>query len=234
MTRFFQLQLRTTDVDAAREFYDRVLGAAPRRIVPLPEQALARGARPHWLGFLDVEDVDGAAAAFAGRGAAPLGPASVSPDGVRAAVMRDPGGAVVALAKPPAGAPARPDAGAAGAGADVAWHLLHTTDVARAKATYAELFGWSFAEPFELAPHGVFHPFAWEAGGPRVGSMSDIATRPGVHAHWLFQLRVAALEPAMDEVRRSGGLVLEPVTLPSGERVAVCDDPQGAAFALRA
>ena len=32
--------------------------------------------------------------------------------------------------------------------------------------------------------------------------------------------------------RAAGGLVLDPIVLPSGERVCVCDDPQGAAFAL--
>jgi len=39
---------------------------------------------------------------------------------------------------------------------------------------------------------------------------------------------------ARDAVRAAGGLVLDPVTLPNGDRVAVCDDPQGAAFALHA
>ena len=62
--------------------------------------------------------------------------------------------------------------------------------------------------------------------------MMDIAGRPGVHPHWLFHFRVPALEPAMDAVRAGGGVVLPPVTLPGGARVAVCDDPQGAAFAL--
>jgi predicted enzyme related to lactoylglutathione lyase len=33
-------------------------------------------------------------------------------------------------------------------------------------------------------------------------------------------------------VRGAGGVVLGPFALPSGEHVAVCDDPQGAAFAL--
>ena len=63
--------------------------------------------------------------------------------------------------------------------------------------------------------------------------MADIAGRPGVHPHWLFHFRVAALEPALAAVRAAGGLVLDPLTLPNGARIAVCDDAQGAAFALQ-
>src|SRR4051812_15411913 len=103
MGQFFHYVLRTTDVAAARDFYSAVLGNTDAEIVQLHEQAIARGARPHWLGFIDVPDVDLAAAAFAARGAAPLGPKWLNPRGLEAAVMRDPGGAVVALGKPAAG-----------------------------------------------------------------------------------------------------------------------------------
>jgi uncharacterized protein len=231
MTRFFQVQLRTLDVDTARAFYRSVLGWDPANAVPLHEQAIARGARPHWLGFLDVGDVDRKAASFAERGAIALGPKWVNPEGLEAAVMRDPGGAVVALAKPPAEATK-----ARAPTPDVAWYLLHTPDVARARVNYAELFGWEFGAPQDLGPHGVFHPFAWEPGGARVGSLTDTSARAGVHPYWLFHFRLAAaaLDPAMETIRAAGGVVVESVVLPTGERVAVCDDPQGAAFALYA
>src|SRR5438552_665659 len=116
MIRFFQIVLRTLDVEAARAFYATVLGETPRQIVQLHEQAVARGARPHWLGFLDVGDVDDKAATFAARGATARGPKWKNPEGLEAAVMFNPGGAIVALAKP---AVAAPDP-------DVAWYLLHT------------------------------------------------------------------------------------------------------------
>jgi predicted enzyme related to lactoylglutathione lyase len=57
--------------------------------------------------------------------------------------------------------------------------------------------------------------------------MSDIAGRPGVHPHWLFHFRVPVLDAALDVVRAQGGLVIGPFRAPSGERIAVCDDPQG-------
>lgn len=229
MSRFFDYRLRTTDVAAARAFYMSVLGNSNAEIVRLHEQALARGARPHWLGCIDVGEVDAAASVFGARGATSLGPKWVNPQGLEAAVMRDPGGAVVALAKP---GPAPGPSSVAVACPDVVWHLLHTADVERAKANYGELFGWKFLEPLDLGSHGVFHPLAWQSGGPAVGSMSDIATRPGVHPHWLFHFRVAALELALDAVRAGGGSILGSFVLPSRDRIAVCDDPQGAAFAL--
>ena len=224
MTPFSRITLRTSDVEAARGFYESVLGPRVLDIVLLHEQAVARGARPHWLGFLDVGDVDRAAAAFASRGAIALGPKWVNPQGLEAAVMRDPGGAIVALARSPVVAQ---DAKSA---AGVVWYVLNTADVERAKADYGELFGWHFKAPVDLGSLGVFHPFSWEPDGPPVGSMSDL--RPGVHPHWLFHLRVAALDPALDAVKARGGVVVGPVTLPTGERLAICDDPQGAAFAL--
>jgi predicted enzyme related to lactoylglutathione lyase len=230
MTRFFRYQLRTTDVDGARAFYAAVLGDGDANIVRLHEQAIARGAPPHWLGFLDVGEVDPVATAFVARGATPLAPKWRHPEGFEAAVMRDPGGAVVALAKPLARGGG--GGGASVSTASVGWHLLHTADVERAKANYRDLFGWEFKESLDLGGLGVFHPFAWEPGGSPVGSMSDVSTRPGVHPHWLFHVRVPAFEPALDAVRAGGGLVVASIAPPGGDRIAVCDDPQGAAFAL--
>lgn len=237
---FFHLQLRTLDVDDARSFYDAVLGddahdahdahgaRGARGIVELPVQAVARGATPHWLGHLQVQDVDDAVAAFVKRGAMALGPKRVDAHGLEAAVVREPGGAVVALAKPGA------MRGAADPRTEAVWYQLNTIDVDRAMEDYRTLFGWSFGAPIDGGEHGVFHPFAWRPGAPPVGWMTDIFRRTGRHPHWLFHFRVAALDAAVAAVRQGGGYVLGPFDLGRGERVAVCDDSQSAAFAIRA
>jgi|HubBroStandDraft_1064217.scaffolds.fasta_scaffold01894_2 uncharacterized protein len=231
MTQFFQYQLRTTDVCGARAFYTAVLGSGDAKIIQLHEHAIARGARPHWLGYLGVDDVDSAVAAIVARGATQLGAKWETPEGLEAAVIRDLGGAVVALAKPErAQNPA--SEGASTSAIDVQWRLLHTADVERAKANYGELFGWAFNPPLDLESLGVFHEFAWKPGGPLAGAMSDISQRRGVHPHWLFHFNVPALEPALDALRAGGGLVVARVVVPNGGPVAICDDPQGAAFAL--
>src|SRR5215471_3099918 len=118
MARFCRFQLRTTDVAAARAFYAAVLGNGGADIVPLPDEARARGARPHWLGHLGVDDVKTAAGAFVERGATRLGPTRPGAGGGEVAILRDPGGAVVALATTPPASAAAP--------ADIVWHSLNT------------------------------------------------------------------------------------------------------------
>jgi len=226
MAQFFRFELRTTDVPAARAFYAAVLGdGGDADIVPLPVEARARGARPHWLGHLGVDDLESAVGAFVERGATRLGPTRPSAGGGEVAILRDPGGAVVALATAPSAPAAAP--------ADIVWHSLNTADLGRAIAGYCELFGWQLTDRLDLGALGVYHAFAWTAGGASVGAIADIAGRPGVHPHWLFHFGVPALDPALATVRAAGGLVLPPVVLPDGTRIAVCDDPHGAAFALQ-
>jgi predicted enzyme related to lactoylglutathione lyase len=236
MGRFFLHQLRTTDPDGARAFYAAVFGNAEADVFLLHEQALARGARPHWLGFIDVSDVDAAVSAFVARGATQLGP-KWNRDGLEGVVLRDPGGAVVALGKPPGDSAVSPKPSSVFRTA-IGWHLLHTAHVDQAKTHYRDLFGWEFKDPVETANHGVFHPFAWSAGGPVAGAMADIAARTGVHPHWLFAFRVSSVESALAAARWEGAssvqepAMLSNASLADGGTFAACDDPQGAAFAL--
>jgi hypothetical protein len=225
MAQIFTVQLRTIDLGAARAFYAAVLGAQDVVVLPLPEQALARGARPHWLGYIDIPDLDSGLAAALARGATQLGPRWRTPDDLPAVVIRDPGGAVVALAE---SATAR-----SSSGPPVLWYQLNTAEVARTQDFYRALFGWRCDEAARAPSAGVInHPFAWSSEATPVGAMADIAGRTDVHPHWLYQFAVPSLENALERVRGLGGLALPPLELASGARVGVCDDPQGAAFAL--
>jgi len=223
MIRFCRYQLRTTDIPAARAFYAPLvdLGDGAIDIVPLPPEAAARGAPPHWLGHLAVDDVETIAAAFVARGAMRLGPPRPAPGGGDVAILRDPGGAVVALttSRPPA--------------TDAVWHVLNTLDFARTTAAYSELFGWKVTDRIDLGPLGVYHQFAWTAGGAHAGGITDITGRPGVHPHWLFNFRVAAFDAAVATVAGTRGEIISQVSVPGVARIAVCHDPQGAIFALR-
>jgi predicted enzyme related to lactoylglutathione lyase len=217
--RFCCFELRTTAVAAAREFYEAVIGGEGDGIIELSTAALARGARAHWLGHVDVAGraLEELAGQWVDRGAVRLG----APSGSEAAILRDPGGALFALT---------PSAMTSHAG--VVWHQLHTPDAERAAQSYAELFGWAIDAEEDLGALGRYRPLSWEVGGPRVGAIGDVATRPGVHPHWTFFFGVGSLDAALKEVKERGGRILGPSALPSGRRFAVCDDPQDAVFGL--
>jgi predicted enzyme related to lactoylglutathione lyase len=227
MNRFFHYQLRTTDVPAAKAFYASLLGEGVADIEPLPKQAIEHGAPAHWLGHIGVDDVEQAARAFAERGATQLGPVVPARGGGKVAVFRDPGGAVVALAS-------RTTANHPSPKPDVIWHQLHAGNVSQTASTYCDLFGWHVAGQRDHGEHGVHREFAWGPGDPCIGSAVDVAGRSGVHSHWLFHFQVPSLEAAVAKVRSAGGVVLEPTKLENGDRLAMCEDPQGAAFMLHA
>jgi predicted enzyme related to lactoylglutathione lyase len=224
---FARFVLRTTDAPAAQAFYAALLGHDRLSIVPLHEDAVARGARPHWLGQIEVDDVDETVRAFIEQGGTPLGPlrptAATFPDGRRFSVLRDPGGAVVGFTSPAPNDEPRV----------VVWHQLNTNDRARVEHAYAALFGWRMTARVSDPEHGELQHFSWRGTDADVGAILDIQGRPGRHPHWLFHMRVADLDRAIATVQSAHGLVLGPFALPGGERMVVCDDPQGAAFALR-
>ncbi|MDB4927720.1 MAG: hypothetical protein JWM10_204 [Myxococcaceae bacterium] len=229
---FCRYALRTTDLPAARAFYAEAIGLAlpdgaaegsALEAWPLHERARARGAPPHWLGQIAVDDVDATVGRLLALGSEALSPTLRGSDGASYATLRDPFGAVIGV---------RASAGGAGDG-PVVWHQLHTSDADGAWALYRELFGWARTETVDVPePVGGYRLFAWNEAGASVGAMGNTARWPGVHPHWLFCLPVADLDAAAARVRALGGTAREPVALPGGTRLAACEDPQGAAFGL--
>jgi predicted enzyme related to lactoylglutathione lyase len=229
---FRRYQLRTTDTGAARAFYASVIDVERRtsvQIVGLPEQAAARGAPAHWLGQASVNDVSAGVLHMIGAGGEPLGPVRDDGGGGKVAVVRDPLGAVVGLCDDLAG-PAPPPPG------EVVWHQLNTTDRVAVWPTYADIFGWKPVATLDLGEQfGTYQTFAWTTGGPAVGGLVDSARTPGVHTHWLFFFGVDDLPAAAAAVTANGGrVVFGPLPGPGGFDIAVCEDPQGGAFALGA
>lgn len=238
---FCWYELRTTDTKAAQAFYAGAVGLDIRdeagrlafwlggqlvgEISTLPERAAALGAPSHWLGHISVVDVEASAGRFVALGANRLGPSRRTVDSMDVAILRDPLGAVVALTfrtRP------EPHLG-------LAWHELHTRDHGRAFSVYADLFGWRPTEALDLGRElGTYQMFSWHGAGQSVGGMISSARLPGIHPHWLFYFTVDDLDRSLAEVVSRGGRVLNgPVVVPSGARVAQCEDPQSAAFALQ-
>ncbi len=211
MSGFVRWTLRTADVAAARAFYNALLDEGAPDVIELPAPLRARGATPHWLGYLATPDVAATLEAFVARGATRLG---------NGEMLRDPGGAILALTSL-----------LEKSRRDVVWQQLLTPDPGRAEKDYGELFGMTIGARIEVPEHGPFDQFAWGAHEPS-GSIGDLTGKPHIHPQWLFFFRVPDLEQAMSCVQAKSGLVIGPTTLPDGRRVAVCNDPQGAQFGI--
>jgi predicted enzyme related to lactoylglutathione lyase len=233
---FTGYELRTTDVDAAEAFYSALFGwsleragdarvcwAGDRRvgaITALPERARSMGAPAHWLGSTAVADVDATLRAAIDLGGQPLGP--IRP-GATLVPIRDAQGAPIALASGEGPAPSDV----------IVWHQLSTTDREQAWNWYSTLFGWSAGDAPEVAPEiGANQLFTWSGASRPVGGIANTARLPGVHTHWLFYVRVEQLDAATARVAALGGTFANVLTLPSGDRIAHCEDPQRAAFGL--
>ena len=82
-----------------------------------------------------------------------------------------------------------------------------------------------------MGPAGVYQVYglpALDLGG----IYRKPADMPGP-PNWTFYVRVADLEDAVGKVKANGGSIIqEPMDVPGGGRIAMCLDPQGAAFAL--
>lgn len=219
--------LRTTDPDGARAFYARVLGDASviGEVTALPAPLAARGVPAHWLKHVCALgtgvaplDVDAVTRTFVDAGAQQVGPTV----GDRR-ILRDPGGAIFAISREVVAAPP----------AAIAWCELHTTDRVRASALYRAAFAWTAVDLIDVGPPlGAYELLAW-ADAPACGIAGGIDARPGVHPQWLHYAYVDDLERAAALVTELGGIVVPGVEVSAtGARIAVCDDPQGAAFAL--
>ena len=223
---FCRYELRSTDVDAAREFYAALLGddfwGAGVDIAPLPAAAAARGVPGYWLGHIAVEDVVPPMYRFLDAGATRLGAPPADGRDAAGVVLRDPFGAIVALA-PASGAPSDER---------VAWHLHVSRDEERAFGLYEGVLGWTALDRQDLGERGRHVTFTWNGGGTAVGSACDMASRPHVHAQWLYFFVTPDLDASIARVRELGALALRPTTTADGHRVVACDDPQGAAFGL--
>lgn len=112
------------------------------------------------------------------------------------------------------------------------WNELSTTDPAGARAFYESITGWTFGE-MPMADGGTYH--VGKVGEtPAGGIMAMPAAVPsGTPPFWLAYLAVDDVDAAVAKVGDGGGNVLTPpFDVPGVSRIAVIQDPQGAAVGL--
>ena len=243
--RFVWHDYMTPDVAKAQAFYEAVIGwgaqdfgAFDYRMFtmggvplggygPFTDDMRAAGTPPHWISYVGVEDVDAAARDAEALGARILAAEDIPQVG-RFAIMRDPQGAYISLYRGDVEMPepAEPMTG------DVSWHELWVPDNVAAQAFYAKLFGWESAGEFEDPQIGVYRMFG-RRGMPLGGMATLLPEMKDVPPNWLPYFKVDDLDAAVGRARREGGTVIVgPMEVPGGGRVAQCFDSLGGAFAL--
>jgi predicted enzyme related to lactoylglutathione lyase len=247
----------TPDPEAATDFYTKVAGwettpwegaseaegepyimwmAGEKAVggrARLPEEAQAQGAPPHWLAYVTVPDTEAVVAKTKELGGAILMEPMTMPGVGTFAVVQDPQGAVFSPFTPeegPGGEVATPDVG------HFSWHELYTTDHEAAFEFYSGLFGWKKTESMDMGEMGIYQMYGPAMDEPFSygGMMNKPAEMPGP-PHWLYYIKVTDVHQAAARVTELGGQVLQgPMEVPGGDTIAMCMDPQGAAFALHA
>lgn len=246
---FSWTQLGTTDTAAAKRFYGGLFGwefedmpAPPDMtytfirskgrsvggLAVLPKEAIEHGAPPHWLPFVNVTNADDVVKkATQAGGKLPMGNAMDVMDAGRMAVLQDPTGAQVAIwqAKTHLGADIVNETGA------MIWDELMTPDTNAAGRFYQTTFGWT-SEAMDMGEGGTYTIF--KAGDMRVAGMMGRPPRlKDVPPHWLTYFAVTNVDDAAKKATSLGGKILQPpIDIPNVGRFAVCQDAQGAVFAL--
>jgi predicted enzyme related to lactoylglutathione lyase len=149
-------------------------------------------------------------------------------DAGRMAVLADPTGAVLCIWEPRnhIGAGIVNDPGA------LTWNELSTTDMERAKSFYADLFGWSYDDVGSQEM-----PYAMIKNGDRMNGgirpLGDQEKQMGVPPNWMPYFTSADAEQSAARAGELGGQVMVgPMSIMPGRKIAVVRDPQGAVVAL--
>ena len=245
-------ELMTDDPDGAKAFYDAVVGweigqrmagdqdyrmigrgdgGFAGGVLGLTDDMRRHGARPMWLGYVGVDDVDAAVTRVEAMGGKALMPAFDIPQG-RIAMIADPQGNPLYVMKPvpPAGRPeAQSDVFSPDAEQRVGWNELTTAHPAAARQFYGDLFGWTSDDFMPMGELGEYRFFAF--AGTTIGAVCAVS--PGGSAGWRYYIRVPSITAAVDAVRANGGTIsMGPHEVPGGDHIIIGNDPQGAEFAL--
>lgn len=201
-------------------------------VLQLNAEMQQHGARPTWLAYLHVRNVDAAAAAIEADGGKTLMPKMKLPVGT-IAMLADPMGTpfyVMDPIPPPDKPDAMSDVFDVAAAQRVRWNELASPDLARAKNFYAKHFGFAFNE---VMPMGAMGDYCFiDHNGVRLGAIMQQPPQSPVTT-WLFYFGVPSVAAARRAIEAGGGKVMHgPMQVPGGEWIVVAIDPQGAPFGV--
>jgi uncharacterized protein len=235
--------LMTTDVEASKIFYGKVVGwdftlqppdyfvanaggKGMGGIMPIPPEA--KGMPPFWAGYVYTPDVDATCKEVTRLGGKIYRDAWDIPGVIRIAIITDPTGAMLNLMQPlmqnDAG---MPEAGSVGT---VGWNELLTTDPEAAFDFYAKLFGWTKGAGVEMPGIGTYQVVQID-GKDSVGMMKKPKAMP--NSFWSYYFQVDGIDAGSARIKENGGTVMMgPYQVPGGSWIVTGTDPQGAFFSL--
>lgn len=244
-------ELVSADPPASKAFYDHVIGwtigepmpemdyrmietasgeigSAVGGVMRLTPEMQAGGARPGWLFYVGVDDVDASAEAItAAGGTVPMGPWSMPGVG-RMAVVADPQGIPFYIMRGDSDADSTAyDRNGMG---KCSWNELISPDQDAGDAFYRTVFGWAYPDVMSMGPMGEYRFIA-------VGDQTFGATMPhggeGPPPGWRFYFRTPDIAAAAARVVEAGGtIMMGPHDVPGGDRIIVASDPHGIVFGV--
>jgi uncharacterized protein len=247
---FCWVDLSTTDVNGAKDFYGELLDVEVQSAPGDPEETggygfFTRGGKmvagigpvqsdeghSAWSSYVKVDDADAAAEkAKAAGGKVFFGPADLPNDSGRVAMFQDPGGAFIGAVQQER----HPGAQLVNEPGTWNWTNLLTRDTDAAQDFYGKVFGWAAVQP----PGAPDFIWSWQLEGQRwpegiAGLMRMGSEMPAdAPPYWQVYLVVEEAEQAIEKTKGAGGrLIFGPQEIPSG-KIAVLFDPQGAAFSI--
>jgi predicted enzyme related to lactoylglutathione lyase len=248
---FCWFELGTTDQNGAKAFYGalfdwtaddtpmdegtvytifKLAGEDVGAAFTLPEVVLGGGARPHWLPYVAVDNVDASLEQAASLGATVLQAGLDVGDFGRMGTLQDPTGAVLAVweARSHAGVGAATGPGTAG------WVELSSPDQAAAGAFYSALFGWEMTTGKDHKPAAAGDYFHILHNGKLIGGVVPSEHRdPTSPARWVVYFSAASCEKATAQAVSLGARPLvDTISIGADGVISVIADPQDAVFAI--
>lgn len=197
-------------------------------VLALDADMLAGGARPIWLGYLHVADVDAAIEAIKADGGAVQMPAMDIAVG-RIAMVTDPQGAPFYIMDPiPPEGGGESDVFSVTEPQRVRWNELSTSDPEAAIAFYKKHFGWGQEGEMDMGEIGAYRFI--QRGDVGLGAVMPLMTPAPM---WSYYIGVDDIDRAHAAITANGGTITsEPMEIPGGEYAMNGIDPQGASFGL--
>lgn len=249
---FIWYELMSPDLTGARAFYEpligwqidekpqgpidyRMIAASDGNVggaLELSGNMIDQGARPIWVGYICVDDVDATADAIVADGGIKF-MANDVPGVGRIALLADPWGGLFYIMKPmpPSdGSDASSTAFAPETVGHCAWNELLADDYTAALDFYARHFGWEAGQLMDMGPAGKYQMIRHH--GRDIGGMAN-RQPDGPPAMWSHYWHVADINATPAKIAASGGRVMMgPHDVPGGSAIVMGIDPQGAMFAL--